>query len=167
MAPTVHLPTFLPAYQERFDKGEDKTALNRQLLLRDWITPGLRAEIVSLYPAAGEKEADTGRRDQDVFIVKAKSLFPEGCFFASFKQLDQAAKLFLDAWAISKVHGQSKIYCARGISRGKSTKLCSDVCLQQKRSPSEKEKFKCPFEIRYRQGQKGHPDIHTNYTFES
>jgi hypothetical protein len=88
-----------------------------------------------------------GWMDTQSFIVK--SLFPEGHIFATFKQLDQSAKLFLDAWAISKVHGQSKIYCAHGISRGKSTKLCSDVSLQRKQSPSEKAKCKCPFEIRY------------------
>jgi hypothetical protein len=53
--------------------------------------------------------------------------------FASFKQLNQVAKLFLDAWAIPKVHGQSKIYCAHELSCGKT----------------EKEKCKCLFEICY------------------
>jgi hypothetical protein len=60
--------------------------------------------------------------------------------FASFKQLDQVAKLFLDAWAISKVHGQSKIYCAHGVSHGKSPKLHSIVTMLQNILLTEKEK---------------------------
>jgi hypothetical protein len=56
----VYTPAFLPAYEERFAKGEDKQHLNRQLLLKDWIKPDLQAEIIPLYPSASEKEPDTG-----------------------------------------------------------------------------------------------------------
>jgi hypothetical protein len=94
MEPIVYIPTFLPAYKKGFANGEDKQHLNRQLLLKDWITPDLQAEIIPLYPSASEKEPDNGQRD-DSFSCRT--------YFASFKQLDQAAKLFLDAWAILKV----------------------------------------------------------------
>jgi hypothetical protein len=99
-----------------------------------------------------EKDHDTGKRDQAAFVAKAKIIFPKGCsMFASFEQLDQGVtKLLLDVWAISRVHGQSKIHCAHGLSHGKSHKLHSTVSMRRKCSPTEKEKLcKCPFEIRY------------------
>ena len=40
-AHTVYIPTFLPAYRARFDNGEDKDALKRELLKMDWITTDL------------------------------------------------------------------------------------------------------------------------------
>jgi hypothetical protein len=149
MASVIYIPTFLPAYEQRFANGEDKDAINRELLLKDWITTDLRNEIITLYPSAAEKDPVTGKRDHAAFIAKAKMMFPVGRMFASFKQIDQVAKLFLDAWAISKVNGQSKIYCAHGLSRGKTKQLHSTVSMRRNCSQTEKEKCQCPFEIRY------------------
>jgi len=152
---TLYIPSFFSSYEERLANGEDKKDLNHELLQKDWITTGLRDEISDLYPSDTEKDPDTGQRDHAAFVEKATLLFPLGRLFASFKQLDQASKLFLDAWAVSKVHGQSKIYCAHGISRGKQVnKRHYDVGMQRSRLTSEKARCQCPFEIRYSpQGQ--------------
>jgi hypothetical protein len=72
-----------------------------------------------------------------------------GRLFASFKQLNQVAKQFLDAWAISKVNAQSKICCSHGVSCGKTKKLHPNIILQCKRDPTKKSKCQCPFEIQY------------------
>jgi hypothetical protein len=146
---TVYIPTFFPPFRARYDNGEDREALNRELLKMDWITTDLRLEVIALFPTRDEKDPASGKRDHDAFVTKAKILFPQGRLFASFKQLDQVSKLFLEAWAVCKVHGQRKIYCAHGVSRGKKPKLHHDTSLQRKRGVSEKEKCKCPFEIRY------------------
>jgi hypothetical protein len=149
MVLTLYIPTFFPDYEHRLENGEDMHSLNRELLKKDWITTDLCTEINQLYPSIAEKDPVTGKRDHAAFIVKARTLFPIGRVFASFKQLDQVAKQFLDAWAISKVHAQSKICCSHGVSRGKTQKLHSDITLQRKRDKTEKEKCQCPFEIRY------------------
>ena len=150
MASVIYIPTFLAEYEQRFANGEDKDAINREIQLQDWLTTDLRKEIITLYPTAAEKDRVTGKRDHDAFQTKAKILFPVGRIFASFKQIDQVAKLFLDAWAISKVNGQSKIYCAHGLSRGKFKKnLHNTVALRRTCPETEKEKCQCPFEIRY------------------
>jgi hypothetical protein len=131
-SPTIYIPTFIPSFQARYDNGEDKDFLNRELLKMDWITTDLRLEVIALFPSRDEKDPATGKRDHDAFVTKAQILFPVGRLFASFKQLDQVSKLFLEAWAISKVHGQRKIYCAHGESRGKKRKLHLVTSMQRK-----------------------------------
>jgi hypothetical protein len=68
--------------------------LNYELLKKDWITTDLRHEIIGLYPSTHEKNSETGKHDPAAFVAKATILF------ASFKQLDQVAKLFFDVWAL-------------------------------------------------------------------
>jgi hypothetical protein len=149
MVGTIYMPTFFPEYEQRFADGEDKEVLNAELKKKDWITTDLQIEITQLYPSLTEKDPVSGKRDHAAFIVKAQILFPFGRIFANFKQLDQVAKQFLDAWAISKVNAQSKICCSHGVSRGKTSKLHPNILLQRKRGPTEKSKCQCPFEIRY------------------
>ena len=149
MVVTIYIPTFFPEYEQRFADGEDKEILNAELKKKDWITTDLLTEIIGLYPSTTEKDPVSGKRDHAAFVAKAQLLFPKGRLFASFKQLDQVAKLFLDAWAISKVHAQSKICCSHGVSRGKTQRLHPNILLQRKRDQTEKSKCQCPFEIRY------------------
>jgi hypothetical protein len=47
--------------------------------------------------------------DYDLYLRKIAILFPPDRKFASFKQLTQSYEMFLDAWAIVKVHSQKKI----------------------------------------------------------
>jgi hypothetical protein len=123
----VYIPTFLLGYEEHLFNGENKLALNRELLKKDWLTTDLCHEIIGLYPSVHKKDPDTGKREQAAFVAKATIIFPLGRIFASFKQLDQVAKLFIDMWAIAKVHGHGKIYCAHGVSHGKFQKLHSII----------------------------------------
>jgi hypothetical protein len=107
-------------------------------------------EIIQLCIALSPKRSLTPKCDLVPFVANVMIVFPKGRMFARFKQLDQVAKLFLDAWVISKVHGgQSKIHCAHGLSHGKSQQLHSAVSLQRKCSPAEKAKHNCSFEIKY------------------
>ena len=67
--------------------------------------------------------------------------------FASFTQLVQASKLFLDAWAIQKVHGQKKITCHYG-KIATPPKIHPDVSKRRTRKASVKS-LGCPFFISY------------------
>ena len=70
--------------------------------------------------------------------------------FASFTQLVQASKVFLDAWAVQKVHGQKKITCSYGINRGKKAERHEDPTKQRKQQFSLKRTdIPCPFSISY------------------
>jgi hypothetical protein len=85
----ICIPLFLPAYEEEpFAKGEDKQAINRELLLKDWITPDLRhEEIIQLYTSASKKEPDTGQHDHAAFVAKAMILSPRDIFLLALSSL--------------------------------------------------------------------------------
>ena len=81
--------------------GKSLDEQNTVLLQKDWLTPGLIHEIEALFPNASEINSDDdNKRDSLTFQRKIALLFPCVRLFASFKQIDQAADMFLDAWAI-------------------------------------------------------------------
>jgi hypothetical protein len=91
---TLFVPDFLREYSlsEQSLLEEQKN----ELLGKDWLTSGLIHEIHSLYPTCLEiKTDDDNNRDRTAFEHKISQLFPSGRIFASFKQLDQAAEMFL------------------------------------------------------------------------
>jgi hypothetical protein len=90
---TLYLPKFLREYSLSEQSLEEQ---KNELMQKDWLTSGLIHEIHSLYPTCSEiKTDDDNKRDPTAFEHKISQLFPPGRIFASFKQLDQAADVFL------------------------------------------------------------------------
>jgi hypothetical protein len=144
---TVSIPEFRDMFMNQLAEGmEDPKTLSKNMLKRDWLTPDLRLEIQSLFPEAHEKD-DSGLRNHESYERKISILFPPGRVFASFTQLVQASKLFLDAWAIQKVHQSKKITCHYG-NTGKSPSYHPNVSKQRKQKVSLKAQD-CPFFISY------------------
>jgi hypothetical protein len=86
---------------------------NTQLLQKDWLTTGHVEEIEALFPSSSMIKANNdNKRDPTAFQHKIAKLFPPGRIFASFKQLDQAADMFLGAWAVKKTTHFKSIQCA-------------------------------------------------------
>jgi hypothetical protein len=143
--PILHLPEFLvgndaAAFFESHGPDEMKNL--------DWMTPDLIKEVEACYPTASEVNQGTeNSRDLDAFKRKAELLFPVGRVFASYKQLNQAAGRFLDAWAIQKVHVSKSIRCHFGKST-KKRKLNPDESKRRKRQ-TLKDVVDCPFVIKY------------------
>ena len=86
------------------------------MIKENWLTNELVEEIAGLLPESHEKD-ESGKRCPHAYLLKVGQLFPKGRVFASYTQLVQASKVFLDAWAVQKVHGQKKITCSYGINR--------------------------------------------------
>ena len=88
-----------------------------------------------------------------MFVDNCTQLFVKGRIFASFKQLDQAADMFLEAWAVSKSHNGKRISCS--FSQDTKKRKAAVVPLEDppisthEHSVSLKEQTKCPFKILY------------------
>jgi hypothetical protein len=144
----VSIPVFRDMYLKRLVDGlVEPKKLSSDMLKEDWVTDELRLEIESLFPEPHEKD-DSGLRCHDAYKRKISILFPPGRVFASFTQLVQASKVFLDAWAIQKVHGSKKITCHYGKNAGKTKSFHQDLSKQRKQKVSVKAQC-CPFFISY------------------
>ncbi len=86
---------------------------------KNWLTPGLVNEITALLPLATDVNTQTGERNKDRFADNCLLLFPKDCIFASDKQIEQVADMFMDAWACRKSHDGKKIICHYGLSSKK------------------------------------------------
>jgi hypothetical protein len=143
---TIYIPDFLPEYNLSSLSLDDQ---NQQLLQKDWLTTGLQDEIQALFPKSHEIKAnDDNKRDPIAFQRQISKIFPSGRIFASFKQLDQAADMFLGAWAVKKTTHSKSIQCAYSSSHDKKRKH-ADPSRRRKLEPTLKDIYKCPFMIRY------------------
>jgi hypothetical protein len=131
------------------------TDLTPELLKKNWLTPDLVREIESCFPTKDQK-SNTPKgdniRDLEAFKVKAAKLLPKGRIFVGFKQLDQEVfKMFLDAWAINKVHVTKQICRFYSKTSKKKPRLheTQPNAGRSKAETSVKTIYKCPFEIRY------------------
>jgi hypothetical protein len=123
---------------------------NRQLLQKDWLTTGLQDEIQALFPKPHEIKAnDDNKCDPIAFQRQIAKMFPSGHIFASFKQLDQAADMFLGAWAVKKTTHSKSIQCAYSSAHDKKSRKHADPLRRQKLEPYLKDIYKCSFMIRY------------------
>jgi hypothetical protein len=119
-------------------------------LQKDWLTSGLIGEIESLFPSHSKiKDDDDNKGDPHAFQHKIAQLFPSGHIFASFKQLDQAADMFLGAWAVKKTTHSKSIQCAYSATHDKKDRKHVNVSKRQKLEPTLKSVYKCPFIICY------------------
>lgn len=114
---------------------------------------GLLDEVRLMAPARGEiKRQNDNEHNKEAFERDAALLFPKGRQFASYTQLVQATKMFLDSWATQGVHEQKRIVCHYSESRKKKkTVALSDRTNRQERNiaPSMKTQCKCPFQMRH------------------
>ncbi len=129
---TIYIPTFL---DDTLLSNMLITDLNAELLKKNWLTPDLVREIESCFPSK-EEISNTAEgdniRDLVAFKVKAAKLLPKGGIFVSFKQLDQVSKMFLDAWAINKVHVTKPIGCFYGQPCNKKSRRHEDPAKPKK-----------------------------------
>jgi hypothetical protein len=143
----IYVPEFLPTYCLSTLSFVEQ---NKELLVQDWLTPGLIAEIDALSPCTFEIDnTQDNKRDATAFQSKIAKIFPVGRVFASFKQLDQAADMFLSAWAVKKTHHSKSIQCAYSVPHDKRNRKHIDVTKRRKLDTTLKSVYKCPFSIRY------------------
>jgi hypothetical protein len=76
-------------------------AAHALFLKKDWLTPGLIAEIHRHFPQNEDICADTGQRSMESFKNHCLKSFPLNRVFDSSSQISQTAKEFCDAWGIS------------------------------------------------------------------
>jgi hypothetical protein len=116
----AHLPIFLPDFLEpELLSGDPFEDIQDRIQGKNWLSTGLVNEIVTLYPTAVDINPRTGERDKDHFADNCILLFPRDHIFASEKQIEQGADMFMDAWACHKVHDGKKIMCHYGLSSKK------------------------------------------------
>jgi hypothetical protein len=144
---TLYIPYFLREYSLSKQSLEEQ---KNELLRKDWLTSGLIHEIHSLYPTCSDiKTDDDNKRDPTAFKHKISKLFPPGRIFASFKQLDQAADMFLGAWAIKKTSHSKRTQCVYSITHDKQDRKHPNLSKRRKIEPTLKSVYKCPFIIWY------------------
>ena len=146
----VSIPDFVGPYLQEVRDGGDPKVITSKMEKKDWVTSELYQEINGLLPEPHEKDA-SGKRCPLGYLAKISLLFPPGRVFASYTQLCQASKMFLDAWAVQKVHSQKKITCSYGLNHGKKSQLHGDDVSKQRKSRSSVKNLDspCPFSISY------------------
>jgi hypothetical protein len=144
---TIYIPDFLPEYGLSEKSVEDQ---KNKLIRKDWLTFGLIQEIESWLTTRSDINVDEdNKRDPAAFQQKIAQLFPPGRIFSSFKQLDQAADMFLGAWAVKKIISSKSIQCAYSASHAKQDRKHADPSKRSKIAPTLKSVYKCPFILRY------------------
>ena len=144
---TLYIPDFVHEYR---DSAKTQDEQNSELLQKDWLTSGLIHEIETLFPNPSEINTDDdNKRDSLAFQRKIALLFPCGRMFASFKQIDQAADMFLGAWAIKKTMHSKSIQCSYSSTHDKKDRKHPNPDKRRKLEPTLKSVYKCPFIIRY------------------
>ena len=116
----------------------------------NWLTKTLQEEVIQCFPTKEDIDrCIDNQRNKEEFVKKASKIFVQGRCFASHTQLDQVAKLFLDAWGVKKIHPGKQISCA--FSQSHNKKPYNSLPFIKKRQVQEtpKEQLKCPFKIGY------------------
>jgi hypothetical protein len=144
---TLFIPNFLQEYS-LYDKSLEEQ--KNELLGKDWLTSGLTYEIESLFPTPTDIQGnDDNKRDPIAFPHQIAQLFPVGRIFASFKQIDQAADIFLGAWDIKKTSHSKSIQSAYSATHDKKDRKHPDISKRRKLEPALKSIHKCLFIIWY------------------
>mmetsp|Transcript_34017 Transcript_34017/g.49838 ORF Transcript_34017/g.49838 Transcript_34017/m.49838 type:complete len:139 (-) Transcript_34017:244-660(-) len=113
--PILYIPDFVNEYCDvlKYSPLEMKNVL----AAKQWATDGLMSEIAKKITCTGSiNQLNDNERDCNLFAKKAAILFPVGRIFPSSKQLEQAAELFCNAWAVKKTHPGNYIGCHYGKS---------------------------------------------------
>jgi hypothetical protein len=143
--PVVYIPDFLAA---ELESGDDLIDIRDRLQQKNWLTDELVHEITGLFPTLDNIDPMMGDRDQTRFSENCSKLFPKDRIFASEKQIDEVATMFLEAWAVVKAHNGKKIICHYGLNTKKSTDSPFFPSLPSEHA-TRKPKVQCPFKIAY------------------
>jgi hypothetical protein len=143
--PIVYIPSFLAS---ELQSGDDPLLIRDRLRQKNWLTDELVEEIIALYPKSEDVDPTTGARDQTKFADNCNKLFPKDRVFASEKQIDQVAAMFLEAWAVVKSHNGKKIICHYGLNTKKSRDSPFFPTLPREHA-TRKSIVQCPFKIAY------------------
>ena len=151
-AETAPLCLFVPDWRdnlvEEAIRADRMKEANDELLQKDWITPGLADELQAHAPTATDVDPSTGTRDLDAFVAACEKVFPVGRQFASPKQLEQAAKIFLDQWAVSCTNFGKQIRCFYSKPPKRSKPRLKSVAPLRVHQDNRGE-CDCPFAIRF------------------
>jgi hypothetical protein len=147
---TLYIPEFVTEHVHIGMTEEEMLAAHALFLKKDWLTPGLIAEIHRQFPQNEDICADTGQRSMESFKDHClKKLCPLNRVFTSSTQISQAAKEFCDAWGIPSTFLGKKIVCHYGKS---PTRNCPQqrvhLGVTRMRVPFLKSQ-ECPYEIRF------------------
>jgi hypothetical protein len=93
---TLNIPEFVTKHVHDDMTEEEILAAHTLFLKKDWLTPGLIAEIHGHFPRNEDICAETGQRSMESFKDHCLKLFPLNCVFASSSQISRAAKEFCD-----------------------------------------------------------------------
>jgi hypothetical protein len=147
----AHLPIFIPDFTETELLSDDHFEdIRDRIQGMNWLSTGLVNEITALYPTAADVNPQTEEHEKDSFADNCFLLFPKDRIFASEKQIEQVADMFMDAWwACRKAHDQKKIICHYGLSSKKKKVSTVDPLSQRETLEMRKEQCKCPFKIMY------------------
>jgi hypothetical protein len=144
---TLYIPDFVQEYSLS-SKTPDKH--NTEVLQKDWSTPGLIHESETLFPNPSEINSDNdNKRDPIAFQCKISLLFPCRRMFVSFKQIDQAADMFLGAWATKNAMHSKIIQCSYSSTHDKKDRKRPNPDKRHKLELMLKSVYKCPFIIWY------------------
>jgi hypothetical protein len=146
---TLYIPEFVTEHVHDGMTEEEMLAAHALFLKKDWLTPGLIAEIHRHFPQNEDICEDTGQRSMESFKDHCLKLFPLNHVFASSSQISQTAKEFCDAWGISSTCLGKKIVCYHGKSptRNRSQQRVH-LGVTRMRVPSLNSQ-EYPFEIRF------------------
>jgi hypothetical protein len=72
----LYIPDFFDAVVEDAEDNLTYETTHKEILLKDWITPGLTCKIHSFFPTADQIDKSTGARDLEGFKTKCLQLFP-------------------------------------------------------------------------------------------
>ena len=122
----AHLSTDIPDFvDQELSTGDSLDAIRDRLQSMNWLSVALVNEITSLFPTAADVNVLS-------FAEKCLLSFPKGCVFASEKQIDQVADMFMDGWACVRRVMMERRLCVTMVFRRRRKRsmlwiLCSHV----------------------------------------
>jgi hypothetical protein len=145
---TLFIPEFVIEHVHDGMTEKEMLAAHALFLKKDWLTPGLIAEIHRHFLQNEDICAETGQRNMESFKDHCLKLFPLNRVFASSSQISQTGKEFCDAWGISSTCLGKKIVCYYGKSSTRTQPQRVNLGVTRMRVPSLKSQ-ECPFEIHF------------------
>ena len=96
----AHIPIAIPPFLDLEPlSGDSYDVFTDRIQPKKCFSPALEIETIPLYLKIADVNPSTGERDKDRFAENCLLLFPKGRIFASEKQIEQAADMFMDDWA--------------------------------------------------------------------
>ena len=141
----IYEPTFRSEWIDKCNNGDiERDEVHELFQKQDWLTEGLCREIINHRPEPKHINPSTGKRDEDAFEEACSAMFPEGRIFASSFQLQQAARKFLDQWAVSSTSTGKQIRCYYSKPPNRTTRIPTGQRLRK-----GNKNCNCPFAIRF------------------